>query len=253
MAITSRKAGSTTCLNAFGFGPPSKAQRLKAMERAKELAKEAAGARTRAVRRGKVVEKPPQHRLIVVDMPGYGLGSQREWGEEVQKYVSRREMLRGAVVLVDAEVGLKEADRMVLQVLRDAEVRTVVVLTKVEKVMRGEGGKGRLDEVCRGVWEELRTVELGSETWVEGAEKGWESEIWATSAGDADGGGEGVGVAGARWAICRMAGLVEDKRLLKELAAAPRPAPKIVSFDQLEYVTAADARKTALLRSKSSF
>jgi len=133
----------------------------------------------------------------------------------------------------------------VLEMLRDCDVRTAVVLTKVDKIMRDtgtQGGKSRVDEVCAQVWQELRTVEQGSLTWLEGSEKGWQNEVWATSAGDADTNGEGVGVAGARWAMCRMAGLVEDTRTLNVLQNVPRPAPKIVSFDQLEYVTSAQRR-----------
>lgn len=248
LAITSRTAGTTKCLNAFGLGQPTKAQRVAALERAREVARENAGSATRAVRRHAAHERPPEHRLIMMDMPGYGLGSQEEWGREIQKYLAKREMLKGAVVLIDAEVGVKEADRMVLEMLRDADVKTAVVLTKVEKLLQRSGddarGQSRLDEACAGVWEELRQVEQGSLTWLEGSEKGWQSEIWVTSAGDADATGEGVGVAGARWAICRMAGLVEDKRPMKGLAApAPRAPPKIVSFEQLEYLASSSAKK----------
>ncbi|KAG7286022.1 hypothetical protein NEMBOFW57_008320 [Staphylotrichum longicolle] len=246
LAITSKTAGSTKSVNAYGFGPPTKAQRIAALERAREVARENAGSASRGARRGVVKEAPPQHRLIMVDMPGYGLGSEAEWGKEIEKYLAKRVMLKGAVVLVDAVAGLKEADRMVLEVLRDCEVRTAVVLTKVDKILRetrSERALSRLDEVCAQVWEEMRTVERGSLTWLEGAEKGWENELWVTSAGDADTNGEGVGVAGARWAMCRMAGLVEDHRMLNVLRNVPRPAPKIVSFDQLEYSTASAQRR----------
>ncbi|KAK4101562.1 P-loop containing nucleoside triphosphate hydrolase protein [Parathielavia hyrcaniae] len=251
LAITSRIAGSTRSLNAYGFGVPGREQRLAALQRAKEvkdgLERELGGIGTRSKRRALSGRKeaPPMHRLIMVDMPGYGLGSEADWGKEIKKYLGRREMLRGAVVLVDAVAGVKDADRMVLEILRDAEVKTAVVLTKVDKLARdAQAGKAqsRVDEVCLSVWEELRRIERGSLTWLEESEKGWQHEIWATSAGDPDAYGEGVGVVGARWAICRMAGLVEDSRVLKPSQPA-QPIQKIVSFDDIQRMVASAERK----------
>ncbi|KAK4128080.1 hypothetical protein N657DRAFT_638484 [Parathielavia appendiculata] len=261
LAITSKIAGSTRSLNAYGFGVPTKEQRLAALQRAKEvkeeLERELGGIGTRSKRRAlsEKKEPPPQHRLIMVDMPGYGLGSEAEWGKEIKKYLGRREMLRGAVVLVDAVAGVKDADRMVLEILRDAEVKTTVVLTKVDKLARvTQAGKAqsRVDEVCLNVWEELRRIERGSLTWLEGSEKGWENEIWATSAGDPDAHGEGVGVVGARWAICRMAGLVEDGRVLKPSLPA-QTVQKIVSFDDIQQMAASAERKAKLSPGKALF
>ncbi|KXX74754.1 putative GTP-binding protein EngB [Madurella mycetomatis] len=234
LAITSRRAGSTQCMNGYGFGAAAKAQH----ERYADLIHGTKpGGATRAERRERKVfrEERPRHRLVVVDMPGYGLGSQQEWGVEIQKYLAKRVMLRGAVLLVDAVAGVKEADRMILGMLRDADVRTAVVLTKADKLgVAGEGMQGRVDEVCLSVWEELRRVEKESLTWIEGAPSGWESEIWVTGAGDPGSGG--LGVAGARWAICRMAGIVEDNRVFDRPGVVQQPAAqRIVSFDQLKW------------------
>lgn len=257
LAITSRVAGSTKSVNAYGFGPPTKAQRLAALERAKEAKREVEAGGSRGDRRAVRKEPPPQHRLIMVDMPGYGLGSQVEWGREIEKYLARREMLRGAVLLIDAVAGIKDADRMVLEMLRDSEVRTAVLLTKMEKLSEGhqqaEKTKGRVEEVCLQVWEELRRVEKSSMTWLEGAEKGWQNEIWATSAGDPGPDGEGIGVLGARWSICQMAGLVEDNRVSKIFQTKQPAAPKIVSFDQIQYAAASVERKARLGKVKASF
>ncbi|KAK4038209.1 P-loop containing nucleoside triphosphate hydrolase protein [Parachaetomium inaequale] len=257
LAITSRFAGSTKSVNAYGFGPPSKAQRLAALARAKEV-KEAMGTpgsrgERRAARDKR--EAPPVYRLIMVDMPGYGLGSEAAWGKEIEKYLARREMLKGAVLLIDAVAGIKEADRMVLETLRDAEVRTAVVLTKVDKLSResqAERAQSRVEEVCLSVWEELRRVERGSMTWMEGSEKGWQNEIWVTSAGDADSDGNGVGVVGARWAICQMAGLVEDARALKMAQARPA-VQKIVSFDDIQRAAASMERISRMRPAGASF
>lgn len=252
LAVTSRRAGSTVCMNGYGFGAAVKEQYERYAELVRENGSRAAGAATRAERRRRLKtpgtpsprETAPRHRLVVVDMPGYGLGSQAEWGVEIHKYLARRAMLRGAVLLVDAVAGVKEADRMVLAMLRDAEVRTAVVLTKADKLGDGvgeEGAKRRVDEVCLSVWEELRRVEKESLTWIEGAPRGWESEIWVTGAGDPECGG--LGVAGARWAICRMAGIVKDERVFDTLGVVQQPAAqRIVSFDQVKWKPSTEQR-----------
>ncbi|KAL2174591.1 P-loop containing nucleoside triphosphate hydrolase protein [Thermothelomyces heterothallicus CBS 202.75] len=257
LAITSRVAGSTKSVNAYGFGPPSKAQRIAALERAREVKERLrieSGSRSERRAKRDLLEPLPQHRLVMVDLPGYGLGSEAEWGAEIQKYLARRQMLKGAVLLIDAVAGVKEADRMVLETLRDAEVRTSVVLTKVDKLMRDtkeERARSRVEEVCRSVWNELRRVEAGSTTWLEGAEKGWQREIWVTSAGDPDADGNGVGIVGARWEICRLAGLVEDKRVLNP---PPKPAAqKIVSFDQIQWMADSEANRARILPQRPSF
>jgi GTP-binding protein len=208
---------------------------MRATDPAPEVSEKAEGSgrSTRSERRApkKKPEPPPRHSLVLMDMPGYGLNSQAEWGIEIAKYLGRRAMLRGAVLLVDAVAGLKNGDRMVLKMLRDADVRTAVVLTKADKLGYGSGDHGEraVKKMCLNVWQELRDMERGSMTWLEG--KGWEREIWVTGAGDPKNGG--VGVEGARLAICRMAGLVEDNRVfdVPEL----NPTGKIVPFDQLQW------------------
>lgn len=178
----------------------------------------------------------PHAAMVLMDMPGYGQNSREEWGVEIGKYLSRRKMLRGAVLLIDAVAGVKDGDRMVLRLLRDANVRTAVVLTKADKLGygAGDGTKGveEVGRMCEGVWDLLRKLERETVTWTEG--KGWEREIWVTGAGDPRNGG--LGVEGARFAIARMAGLVEDQRAgQEEVRAAPQ---RIVPFEELRWGTA---------------
>ncbi|KAK4197324.1 P-loop containing nucleoside triphosphate hydrolase protein [Triangularia verruculosa] len=285
-AITSRKAGCTVTLNGYGFGTPppedpddlaEKSQEIKAKREA--IVKGATrAARREAQKEYMQREKPRQYALIMVDMPGYGLGSKKDWGTEIQKYLAKRQMLKGAVVLIDAEAGVKDQDRMVLGNLRDNGVRTMVVLTKGDKVVdyamveqrkkdaaaaaaAGEEGvegrkiaEERIHEVLVGVWKELRRVERRSLTWLEGEEKGWEREVWVTGAGDPRNGG--LGVETARWAICRLAGLVQDKRKMvvpgldtvtKGKKGLPKVVevkePEIISFDDIEFAIARENAK----------
>ena len=231
VALTSTRAGCTRAMNAYAFGPP-----LRLPPGRRSWKDDAADAgepmATRGERRAahKVREPPPACSLIVMDMPGYGLNSKEEWGVEIAKYLHKRAMLRGAVVLVDAVAGVKPGDRMALTMLRRAGVRTAVVLTKGDKLLasagRDEDPQAKLGASCLEAWETLRGLETPG--WVEG--HGWNPEIFVTAAGDPKKGG--FGIDGARLAVCRLAGIVEDG---KPTVAAPSPVGKIVPFDQIAW------------------
>lgn len=234
LAITSSKAGCTKTMNAYGFGPPL---RVKPRTRAQQAARKEGG-RTRRERRAEPKgretikpEKMPHHSMVLMDMPGYGQNSRADWGEEILKYLSRREILHGAVLLIDAVAGVKAGDRMVLEVLRDAGLKTSVVLTKADKLVTEPdpsvwADSGPLREACLHVWEELRRVDSGDKGWFEG--DGWTPEVFVTGAGDAKMGG--MGIDGARLAISRLAGYVaEPERRLET------PLPEVVPYEKLVF------------------
>lgn len=235
LAITSARAGCTKTLNGYAFGrPPLRATTPDG--RTNGHGEDAKSKGTRSERReaaGKMKDTTPAAAMVLMDMPGYGRNSREEWGVEIGKYLSRRKMLRGAVVLVDAVAGVKDGDRMVLRLLRDANVRTAVVLTKADKLGygMGDGTKGveEVGRMCEGVWDLLRDLERGTGTWMEG--EGWEREIWVTGAGDPRNGG--LGVEGARFAIARMAGLVHDDRDARQ--EVKTPPQRIVPFEELRW------------------
>ncbi|KAK4160007.1 P-loop containing nucleoside triphosphate hydrolase protein [Cladorrhinum sp. PSN259] len=273
-AITSRKAGCTVTLNGYGFGEPPAQPRQQIQPKKSEEEKEKNSGMTRTERRQAQKDQsrrdpPQQHALIMVDMPGYGHNSERAWGKEIQKYLEKRVMLRGAIVLIDSVSGVKPLDRQVLHNLRNAGLKTAVVLTKVDKLIEGknkEKAQQRVQQVCLSVWKELRAVERRSDTWAEGAEAGWEREIFVTGAGDPK--NAGLGVDGARWAICKMAGLVEDTREIvgfDEIKWAPaKPLEvkedkkvageeRITTFEGMEKATAQTSKKRGDRRLKASF
>lgn len=241
IAITSARAGCTKTMNAYGFGPPLSARPLTRAEQ--EARKE--GGRGRAERRsaeGKRRAEPmPRHSLVMMDMPGYGLNSRADWGEEILKYINRREILHGAVLLIDAVAGVKQGDRMVLEVLRDAGLKTSVVVTKADKLVNDTDAaiwenSGPLRQACLHIWEEMRTVErAGKMDWFEG--DGWNPEVFITGAGDPKLGG--MGIDGARLSICRLAGHLATPVRRFEVAQ-----PEIVPFDQLVFTTAPSAVPT---------
>ncbi|KAI3394443.1 hypothetical protein diail_2693 [Diaporthe ilicicola] len=254
IAITSARAGCTKTMNAYGFGRPLSVRPLSRAEQ--EARKE--GGRGRAERRAAVGgsgnrsgEPMPRHSIVLMDMPGYGLNSRADWGEEILKYLNRREILRGAVLLIDAVAGVKQGDRMVLEVLRDAGLKTSVVLTKADKLVSDPDAvvwqnSGPLRQACLHVWDEMRSVERAGETdWFEG--EVWSPEIFITGAGDPKLGG--MGIDGARLAIGRLAGhlatpvrnfegvqpdIVPYDQLVFSALSTPTPTPQILSTADVE-------------------
>ena len=231
IAITSAKAGCTKTMNAYGFGPPLSTKPLTRAEQ--EARKE--GGRGRSERRsadGQRREPMPRHSIIMMDMPGYGLNSRADWGEEILKYLSRREIIHGAVLLIDAVAGVKQGDRMVLEVLRDAGLKTSVVLTKADKLVNETDSalwesSGPLRQACLHIWDEMRAVEKAGEMdWFEG--DGWNPEVFITGAGDPKLGG--MGIDGARLSMCRLAG-----HLTTPVRKFEVTQPEIVPFDQLVF------------------
>jgi GTP-binding protein len=87
------------------------------------------------------VGDPPVMRLV--DMPGYGFAKApkdivRKWRYLVNDYLRGRQVLKRALVLVDARHGLKDVDHEVMKMLDDAAVSYRLVLTKADKIKPSE-------------------------------------------------------------------------------------------------------------------
>ncbi|WP_375395127.1 ribosome biogenesis GTP-binding protein YihA/YsxC [uncultured Sphingomonas sp.] len=83
------------------------------------------------------VGDPPEFRLV--DMPGYGFAKApkdvvRKWRFLVNDFLRGRQVLKRALVLIDARHGVKEVDREILEMLDKAAVSYRMVLTKADKV-----------------------------------------------------------------------------------------------------------------------
>ncbi len=94
------------------------------------------------------VGKPLKIRLV--DMPGYGFAEApkdmvKRWRFLINDYLRGRQVLKRALVLVDARHGLKPVDHDVMDMLDAAAVSYHLVLTKADKVKRTE-----LDAVLEG-------------------------------------------------------------------------------------------------------
>ncbi|MGH7013337.1 MAG: ribosome biogenesis GTP-binding protein YihA/YsxC [Stellaceae bacterium] len=82
-------------------------------------------------------------RLMLVDLPGYGYAAvsqaeTRRWSQTVGFYLARRGALKRALLLVDARHGLKDGDRLALDLLAHHAVSIMAVLTKADKLEAAE-------------------------------------------------------------------------------------------------------------------
>ncbi|KAH7029505.1 P-loop containing nucleoside triphosphate hydrolase protein, partial [Microdochium trichocladiopsis] len=165
LARVSKKAGHTKTINAYGFGPAPRPEKGEVV-----LSDEFKGK-----------EEMPKHMFFLVDMPGYGHGSLQEWGKNIALYLQKRTALKGAVMLIDAEVGPKESDWDAIELMANAGLRTAIVLTKADKVKSGNEG---LLKTCRKVWDGIRRIESqlaeSNKKWT------WEKEFYVTASGAND-------------------------------------------------------------------
>src|SRR5208283_2513268 len=81
-------------------------------------------------------------RLTLVDMPGYGYAKagkdiKADWQGLMFDYLRGRPTLRRVLLLLDARIELKEADRAVMELLDRAAVTFQIALTKADAVRRG--------------------------------------------------------------------------------------------------------------------
>lgn len=209
LAHTSSKAGKTRAMNAFGFGPVPLERDLAATD-----------AET------KRTEDLPKHTFFVVDMPGYGFRSLKDWGRNISLYLSKRKAVKGAILLIDGEVGPKKGDLQALEILEEAGLRTAIVLTKADKAKDEE----MLRKTCKDMWLTMREItgRDPNSTWT------YEKDFFVTALGATK---KEIGVDSvtiARLAVARLAGLVKEKTN-PEQDAAKGYSGKVVSFDELEY------------------
>jgi len=82
-------------------------------------------------------------KIYFVDLPGYGyakvpLDLKSQWNQFMQDYLRSRQELRLVVSLVDGRHAPSVKDIDMLTLLGEAEVPTLVVATKIDKVKRSE-------------------------------------------------------------------------------------------------------------------
>lgn len=77
--------------------------------------------------------------LYLVDLPGYGyanapLAVVEKWQKLLKRYLSGRQTLRRAFVLIDSRHGVKKVDEEIMALLDSAAVTFQCVMTKADKV-----------------------------------------------------------------------------------------------------------------------
>ena len=110
----------------------------------------------------------------LVDLPGYGYANAplpvvEKWQRLLKQYLSGRQTLRRAFVLIDARHGVKKVDEEILGLLDSAAVTFQVVLTKADKVKEKE--RARILDQVRGAL--ARHPAAFPEIVVTSSEKGW--------------------------------------------------------------------------------
>ena len=93
----------------------------------------------------------PDRELLLVDLPGYGYAKvskaeRRQWRRLIEGYLESRPPLRAAVLLQDVRRDPGEDEILLLAWLAEREIPTVVAVTKVDKLKRGERLR-RLEEI----------------------------------------------------------------------------------------------------------
>jgi GTP-binding protein len=82
-------------------------------------------------------------RMYFVDLPGYGYAKvskslRHTWGRMITSYLTGREPLRFVAHLIDARHPPTPNDHELLELLSDAEVPTLLVATKVDKLSKNQ-------------------------------------------------------------------------------------------------------------------
>ena len=86
--------------------------------------------------------------LYIVDMPGYGYAEAPKakvdaWTRLIKDYLRGRTALRRVFVLIDSRHGVKNTDSEILDLLDETAVSYQIVLTKADKLGRGDLEKVR--------------------------------------------------------------------------------------------------------------
>lgn len=93
-------------------------------------------------------ELVPGRRLV--DLPGYGFAKvpearRRHWGGLLSEYFASRSSLGGLMLIMDIRRGLTEFDTQMLALAEAAELPVHALLTKADKLKRGQAASALLD------------------------------------------------------------------------------------------------------------
>jgi len=83
---------------------------------------------------------------FIVDLPGYGYAQvskskQKAWRASMLRYLTRRESLRGLVVVMDIRHPLRDSDWAMIEIQQESNAGLHLLLTKADKVSRSQQHK----------------------------------------------------------------------------------------------------------------
>lgn len=86
----------------------------------------------------------------LVDLPGYGFAKvagkmRNHWADLIAEYFETRKSLRGMFLIVDIRRQLTRYDRQMLQFANSVGLPTHILLTKTDKLKRGQAAKALLE------------------------------------------------------------------------------------------------------------
>lgn len=222
LARSSSRPGSTREMNAYATGPIVKRKVIKN-------------------KNAKTTNKMDLLRsLVLMDTPGYGFNSVKEWGKQIEEYLERRTMLKGVVLLLRSDIPLTKWDVEVLEFLAHHGKKTAIFLTRADRC-----GEDKWLKTCVERCEQVRELleEPPRKSWPKGD---WTPDFCVTAAGMANGGfvkrgklkktpaREEAGMGGARIAVLKLAGLLGEEAEKKKKEPAPEPwVGKTVSWDSI--------------------
>ncbi|XP_048459252.1 GTP-binding protein 8 [Rhincodon typus] len=94
--------------------------------------------------------------FTVVDMPGYGYRAPSDFVDMVERYLEARQNLKRTFLLLDASIGIQEADQIAIEMCEEFGIPYVLVLTKIDRPQQGN-----LLKIILGVHEVIEKQTLG--------------------------------------------------------------------------------------------
>lgn len=85
-----------------------------------------------------------EEQRYIVDLPGYGYAQvskskQQAWRASMRHYLTRRETLKGVVLVMDIRHPLRDSDWDMIELQQEGEAELHLLLTKADKISRSAG------------------------------------------------------------------------------------------------------------------
>lgn len=181
--------------------------------------------------------KKPDTGLYLVDSPGYGYGSNRDWHNALEAYLDQRTSCRGVVLLLPLNKDIRRTDLDVLSHLAGKNKRTLVLLTKADTVVKASSPR-KWAETADYLRESMKRINAkgpSSVAWTEG--DAWNPDIYVIAAGmrKRTATSNTAGIGGARRVIMELAGYNLKGSVAEEDPSVVSYGGDIISFDDLQY------------------